>query len=784
MIFGFLRKRFKTLLVRYFDQIPLPASLDQISPDLESLVVIAQSRSIVVEALLESFFIRKYNKPISYLQTPQTGPCYVNVHDHASLEEAQRADLNASTLNIFRGRGAAYSQPSYNIKLIDYLALLFGTPFGSRVLVIIFGKTTPLRSFDTDNGRRLSRYLKYDYYRNLKMVRGTPFQSFRTQKAMILSGVDYERELQSIANRLEISTKEAHAKAEKALTKIAARPMAPVYVPAAFIARFILNRLFTQIQVKGLESFSENVRNHTVVLVPMHRSHLDYILLSSILYQSDLNPPLIAAGINLNFWPVGRILKALGAYFVRRNAGDDRIYSLILKRYVSYLAQRGHLQEFFIEGGRSRSGRMLAPKMGLLSVIVSTHLRGNKEDILFVPVSLSYEHVIEDRDYGKENTGAEKTKENLASLIRARSVFRYNYKEVIVEFGEAISLKDFVKQRNLTKNRGEVVPQLAQELVIRVQTQSALSLQAALATALLTSPGYGLMRTELDNKISNLMELAKAFFASQNKSLDNFMTPSLRKFIEHGARSSSDIFSSGIFESKRCVNQDLIFVQGKFRFTADFYKNTTLHIFMIFGIISILASQKKALVWEEVKPFYHLLSSDFQLPAEGQFQSDYLSLVEQLKSSGILSDTPPTITEKGYEMILPRLLLAPLQSQLWVFTKLLSARQTGDSDNTVLNYKDFLQELHDEFRVAKYLRPFDRTEAASLSSLLSSLEAFRIRDIIEFREKNGKPYEIVVKELNHSSIELIKEAVSSIHSWELENYPDQLSLPGHLESSK
>jgi len=767
MIFSFLRTGIKRLLVRYFNQIPIPTSLSKLDYEPESLIIVAQSRTVIIEALMESFFMRKAKQPISYFSPGSPGPTYISVHDFAGLEQAHKQGLTASTLNIFRGRGAAYSQPSYKIKFLDYVALLFGTPLGSTVLVIVFGKATPLQSFETDIGRRLSRYLKYDYYRNLKMVRGTPFQSFRSQKATILSGVDYERELKSIADRLEISTATAHRQAEKALTKIAARPSAPVYIPAAIIARFILKRLFTEIEVRGLESLSENVRNHTVVLVPMHRSHLDYILLSSILYQSDLNPPLIAAGINLNFWPVGRILKALGAYFVRRNAAEDRIYSLILKRYVSYLSKRGNLQEFFIEGGRSRSGRMLSPKMGLLSVIVSTHLRGNKEDILFVPVSLSYEHVIEDKDFGKENTGAEKTKENLASLIRARSVFRYNYQEVIVDFGRAISLKNFVQEKNLTKNRGEVVPQLAQELVLNVQTQTVLSLRACVATALLNSSGYGLTRQELDNKIATLVELAKIFFESQDKDLESHISPSLRKFMRYGSQSSSEVFLTGIFKKERCANQDVIFVPGTSRFTADFYKNTTLHIFLMFGIISLLSTRQKEINWENTRPYYDLLRNDFQLPDVTQFEKDFSSFCNGLRSAGLLDALEPMLTSRGEEILQPRMLLAPLQSQLWVLLKLLSAQEESGNEQVVLVYKEFIQELHDEFRVAKYLDYLDRTEASSLSSLLYSLETFRSREMLEFRERNGKPYEIVIKDLNHPSVELIKQSVLSVRQWEL-----------------
>ena len=191
-----------------------------------------------------------------------------------------------------------------------------------------------------------------------------------------------------------------------------------------------------------------------------------------------------------------------------RDARSDRIHALLLRRYVSDLSNRGHLQEFFIEGGRSRSGRMRQPRLGLLNTIVSAFLKGTKRDLLFVPVSITYENVVEDRTFGEENTGRSKPKENLLALLRARKIFSKSYGEVILNFGKPISLSKFV-QENDESNPGSsklsdersLVQSLAATLSQRIRSQINISLTGLSYSALLMAPSYGLTRIHLLDSI-------------------------------------------------------------------------------------------------------------------------------------------------------------------------------------------------------------------------------------------------------------------------------------------
>ncbi|MGH8462301.1 MAG: 1-acyl-sn-glycerol-3-phosphate acyltransferase, partial [Stenotrophobium sp.] len=137
-----------------------------------------------------------------------------------------------------------------------------------------------------------------------------------------------------------------------------------------FLGSFVWNRVFRGIDVQGLERMRELAQAHEIIYMPSHRSHADYLLVSYSLYHAGLVPPHIAAGINLNMPVVGGLLRRCGAFFMRRSFSGDRIYTAVFRAYVDSLIQRGYPIEFFPEGGRSRTGRLLAPKTGLLSMVV------------------------------------------------------------------------------------------------------------------------------------------------------------------------------------------------------------------------------------------------------------------------------------------------------------------------------------------------------------------------------------------------------------------------------
>src|SRR5690606_17847753 len=179
---------------------------------------------------------------------------------------------------------------------------------------------------------------------------------------------------------------------------------------------------------------------HEVVYVPCHRSHADYLLLSYQLHHAGVVVPHIAAGVNLNLPVLGPLLRRGGAFFMRRSFRGNALYSTVFKEYMAQLLDRGVPMEYFIEGGRSRTGRLLAPRAGMLSMTVRAYLRSPHRPVLFQPVYIGYEKLMEGKSYIGELSGKPKEKESWLGLLRAAGVLRQRYGHVALSFGEPVEL--------------------------------------------------------------------------------------------------------------------------------------------------------------------------------------------------------------------------------------------------------------------------------------------------------------------------------------------------------
>src|SRR5256885_3206228 len=193
-------------------------------------------------------------------------------------------------------------------------------------------------------------------------------------------------------------------------------------------------------EVVGLENVIECVKQRPVVLGPCPPSLFDYLILTYIFHTNYLSPPHIAAGMNLSFWPMGPLFRGAGAFFIRRSFDDNELYKMVFRKYLTFLIREGYTQEFFIEGGRTRTGKILTPKLGMLSAIVNAFLQGVRRDLYFVPISIHYGRIPEEEAYKREVAGAAKEQESLGALLRARSVLKRRYGTTYVSFADPISL--------------------------------------------------------------------------------------------------------------------------------------------------------------------------------------------------------------------------------------------------------------------------------------------------------------------------------------------------------
>lgn len=285
---------------------------------------------------------------------------------------------------------------------------------------------------------------------------------------------------------------------------------------------WLWSRLYKGINVHGGERVRQLAQDgHELVYVPCHRSHMDYLLLSYVLYHQGLVPPHIAAGINLNFWPAGPIFRRLGAFFIRRSFRGNKLYSTIFREYLGELFSRGYSVEYFVEGGRSRTGRLLDPKTGTLSMTLQAMLRGTNRPITLVPIYIGYEHVIEVATYARELRGAAKEKESLLQMLRGLSKLR-NLGQGYVNFGEPLPLVQYLNNREpnwrdaidpIEAQRPSwftpVVNDIARQVMISINAAGAANAMNLSVTALLSSNQRSLTRSQLLAQIHCYTELLR-----------------------------------------------------------------------------------------------------------------------------------------------------------------------------------------------------------------------------------------------------------------------------------
>jgi len=272
--------------------------------------------------------------------------------------------------------------------------------------------------------------------------------------------------------------------------------------PVGFI-RAVLDRLLprlyqsVEVDVEGLEQVRKVLRQMPVVFVPSHKSHVDYLILGYILDKHQAPQPLTVAGINLNFWPIGRLFRGAGAFFIRRTFRGKRIYSLCLVKYLETILREGLSMTFYVEGGRSRIGKLLPPKTGFLQFLLQAAAGSNQREVAFVPVSIAYERIFEERFYTNEAAGKPNEGENLATIVRNRRLLSKSRRgRVWIDFCKPILLGDMLWNEGGAgpadeEQRRELATKIAYRVVHAINERQPVTAYAIVAEALLAGARRG-----------------------------------------------------------------------------------------------------------------------------------------------------------------------------------------------------------------------------------------------------------------------------------------------------
>lgn len=370
-----------------------------------------------------------------------------------ALEEHPDLDVQIVPVSIFVGRAPDRESGWFRVLFSENWAMVgrfrraLSVLLNGRGTIVQFAPAVSLREALSEGlprertVRKVSRVLRAHFRRVRTAVIGPDLSHKRTLVDAVISAEGVAAAIADQARRDGISLEQARGKARRYALEIAADYSHPAVRSASFILTPFWNKLYDGVTMHHFETLKQVAPGHEVIYVPSHRSHIDYLLLSYLLYVNGIVPPHIAAGVNLNLPVVGPILRRGGAFFLRRSFKANPLYSAVFSEYVASLITRGVSIEYFIEGGRSRTGRLLQPKAGMLVMTLRAFLRQPRRPVVFQPVYIGYEKVMEGRSYIAELSGAPKEKESLFGLLRAvGNVLRKRYGKVAVNFGEPIFL--------------------------------------------------------------------------------------------------------------------------------------------------------------------------------------------------------------------------------------------------------------------------------------------------------------------------------------------------------
>ncbi|KKO48533.1 glycerol-3-phosphate acyltransferase [Arsukibacterium sp. MJ3] len=442
---------------------------------------------------------------------------------------------------------------------------------------------------ETETAHKLLRMSRFHFYRQRLAATGPKLVNRSQLFNALLAAPALKRAIEDEAKTKKISVTAARQEARKLLQEIAADYRESTLRVGDRVLSWLWKKLYSGIKVNNADLLRDLAqKGHEIVYVPCHRSHMDYLLLSYVIYQQGLVPPHIAAGINLNFWPAGTIFRRGGAFFIRRSFTGNKLYAAVFREYLSQLFSKGYSVKYYSEGGRSRTGRLLQPKTGMLAMTVQSMLRGIDRPVTLVPVYLGYEHVMEVNTYVNELQGSGKKKESISGVFKAiRNLRDYGYG--YVNFGQPIYLNQYLTQQVSDWKTGinplevqkpnwlnPVVAKLANQVMQHINQAAALNATNLIALSLLATDKHILTREELVQQLDFYLSLQRKVPYHQHVSLPEGDANSL---INHAVQlqkiqSSTDGFG------------ELISMSAEHAVLSSYYRNNILHLFMLPSLLA------------------------------------------------------------------------------------------------------------------------------------------------------------------------------------------------------
>ncbi|KAF2201751.1 glycerol-3-phosphate acyltransferase [Delitschia confertaspora ATCC 74209] len=429
-------------------------------------------------------------------------------------------------------------------------------------------------------------------------------------------------------------------------------------------AYYLATQLLTRAYHQGVHVSSEEVlrlrsvaeraakNKQSIIFLPCHRSHVDYVSLQIICYRLGLALPTVVAGDNLNFPVVGAFLQHAGAMWIRRSFGDDQLYTTLVQAYIDTLLQNGFNLECFVEGGRSRTGKLLPPKFGILGFMLDSIASGRVKDAIICPVSTQYDKVIEVDSYISELLGTPKPKENLMDFLSASSVLSLKLGRVDVRFHEPWSLRAFINQQrerftqlpqqlSPKEERIRILRTLGYKVLSEINDVSVVMPTALVGTVLLTLRGRGVGKTELIRRVEWLSERVRA----QGGRVAHFGSLPTTVVVERAL----EVLGPDLVGLVPGLPEDTFYAVD--RFQLSFYRNMTIHLFILQALVSAAMYTKiklgggpemQRISYSDLRGQVYFLSQlfrgEFIFPTEG-LDANLAKTIDGLESDNVIKVT-------------------------------------------------------------------------------------------------------------------------------------------------
>jgi glycerol-3-phosphate O-acyltransferase len=491
---------------------------------------------------------------------------------------------------------------------------LLSIVFNGRNTLIRFGEPRSIRSYtaagpDARGARRLLKDMRAEFRHMRADTLGPDLSRRRAIIAQVLRTRAVRQAVRQEISGTKRTRRDGLLAARRHALEIAANYSHTfVRISERILNRF-LPRVYDGIEVRNAEYLDRLPPACEIVYVPCHRSHFDYLLLSYVIYQRGYAVPYVAAGVNLNLPVIGRLLRKGGGFYIRRSFRGSGLYPIVFMKYVDVMMNRGHPIEFFIEGGRSRTGRLLRPRTGMLGMTVRSFLRDTRRPVAYVPVYFGYDKLLEGETYIDELMGRPKKKETIGGILRVLPQLRRRrqHGSVYVSFGEPLLLDGMLDQtqpdwRQVPNDEntrpdwfGDAVDAVAGEIMRRINAAAAVTPVNLISVALLAAPRQAMLEADLERQLQLYIELLKTFPYSPEVSVAATDGASIIRYAEQ----------MGLLERRPHPLGDVLRMDERNAVLATYYRNNVLHLFAMPSLVACAFLNNAAMRHEDIQRLIH-----------------------------------------------------------------------------------------------------------------------------------------------------------------------------------